>query len=282
MNTPVTHRCAVLGSPIAHSLSPLIHRTAYDVLGLHGWRYDAFEVDEAGLGDFIASCGPEWVGLSCTMPLKRRLLDFGEPSLRARTLQSGNTYVFARDGRPALVDNTDVAGLLEPIRRAGVERAASAILVGSGATGRSALLALAELGVRDVLVVARDARRARDSLEPVASPLGVLLDVRPWGVPLTARRDVLISVVPLTLPTAMVRGLLPLTRLVFDVRYGFGPSPFAEPAAAAGTPFLGGVDMLVAQAIGQIRLFTGLTCPLQPLLDAVGAELARRAAARDA
>jgi shikimate dehydrogenase len=278
MNEPSAHRCAVLGSPIAHSLSPLIHRTAYDVLGLHDWSYEAFDVDEAGLAAFIASCGPEWVGLSCTRPLKRKLLDFGEASFRARALQSGNTFLFPHGDSPAFIDNTDVAGLLHPIRRAGFENAASAIVVGSGATARSALLALAELGVRDVLVVARDAQRAHNSLDPVASHLGMLIDVRHWAVPQTARRDVLISVVPVQLAPDMVRGLLPLARLFFDVQYGYGPSPFAEPVAAAGKPFLHGIDMLVTQAIGQIQLFTGETCALEPLVEAVNAELARRQA----
>nr|NLI51736.1 shikimate dehydrogenase [Propionibacterium sp.] len=280
MAAEVTHRCAVLGKPIAHSLSPVIHNTAYDVLGLTGWHYGAHEVDEAELGAFIRSCGPEWVGLSCTMPLKRKLLEFGEASFRARTLRAGNTYVFPREGRPAFVDNTDVAGILDPIRRAGFEQAASAIIVGAGATARSALLALSELGVRDVLVVARSVERAHASLDPVASLLGLLLDIRPWGVPVTARRDVLLSVVPVPLGPELVRGLLPLTRLVFDVQYGHGPSQFADGAAAAGTPLLDGLDLLVTQAIGQIELFTGETCPVEPLAAAVRAEMARRTGER--
>lgn len=274
--TDITHRCAVLGSPISHSLSPVIHRTAYQLLGLEGWHYEAFDVDEDGLGDFISSRGPEWVGLSCTMPLKRRLLDFGEASFRARALQSGNTLVFNHEGGPSFIDNTDVAGILHPIHRAGFETAASAIIVGAGATARSALLALAELGVRDVLVVARDQQRAHNSLDPVASHLGMFIDVRGWGVPLTARRDVLISVLPMPLDADLAAGLLPLARMFFDVNYGDGPSPFAVPAAEAGKPFIDGVEMLVTQAIGQLQLFTGQTCPLEPLQDAVHAELVRR------
>ena len=128
-----------------------------------------------------------------------------------------------------------------------------------------------------MLVVARDAQRAHNSLDPVASHLGMFLDVRPWGVPMTARRDVLLSVVPVPLPPEMVAGLMPLTRLVFDVQYGHGPSEFADACAASGKPLLDGLDMLVTQAIGQIQLFTGQTCPIEPLADAVRAEMARRA-----
>lgn len=272
----VTHRCAVLGSPIAHSLSPVIHAVAYRELGLAGWAYGRHEVDEAGLGDFIAGCGPEWVGLSCTMPLKEELLRFGEPTERARLLRAGNTYVFGRAGAPALVDNTDVEGILAPIRGAGVERAASAIIVGAGATARSALYALAGLGVREVTVVARDAGRARASLGWLASELGVRLEMAPWAAPDVGPCDVLVSVVPAAVPAELASGLVAGAGLVFDVRYGQGPSAFAAAAAASGVRVLDGLDMLVAQAVGQLRLFTGRECPSGPLMDAARAELARR------
>ncbi len=267
----------MIGSPIAHSLSPVIHRTAYGLLGLDDWRYDAVEVDAAGLAGFVAGCGPEWVGLSCTMPLKERVLELGEASERARLLRSGNTFLFGRDGAPARVENTDVAGILNPLRQAGVTAARSALLVGAGATARSALLALAELGVTDVLVVARDATRAHASLDGLADTLGQSLDVRGWGAPETGRRDVLISTVPAALDPTLVSALVARAAVVFDISYGHGPSRFAPEAAAAGVPLLDGLDMLVGQALDQIVLMTGRPCPAAPLLAAARAELARRA-----
>lgn len=265
MSTTVTHRCAVLGSPIAHSLSPVIHRRAYEVLGLTGWAYGAHEVDAAGLASFIETCGQEWVGLSCTMPLKEALLGLGEASELAVALNSANTYLFARDGRPARVENTDVAGIADPLRAVGVERARTAIVVGAGATARSGLAALAQLGVDDVLVIARDAERAHTSLDAVADTLGQTLDVRPWGVPETGRRDVLLSVLPVAPDASLAEALVPLAGAIVDAQYGHGPSRFAGSAAAHSVPLLDGVDMLVAQARVQVRLMTGLDCPAAPL-----------------
>jgi acyl-CoA thioester hydrolase len=116
-------RCAVAGQPIAHSLSPLIHTTAYRVLGIEdSWEYDRVELDAAGLPGFVAGCGPEWVGLSCTAPLKHAVLGLGTASPRALLLDSGNTLVFAREGRPARVENTDVTGMLGALARGGGHR----------------------------------------------------------------------------------------------------------------------------------------------------------------
>ena len=74
----VTHRAAVLGMPIEHSLSPVLHTAAYAELGLSGWDYGRYAVDEAGLPGFVAGLGPEWVGLSLTMPLKRVALEVAD------------------------------------------------------------------------------------------------------------------------------------------------------------------------------------------------------------
>lgn len=263
-----THRCAVLGSPIAHSLSPLIHNTAYRVLGLTGWRYDAFEVAEDGLGAFIAGCGPEWVGLSCTMPLKRALLDFGVVSERAALLRSANTFLFGTPDEPSRVENTDVDGVLDPLRTAGLESARTAVLVGAGATARSALAAFAALGVERVVVVARDAGRALASLGDVAGRLGLPLDVRGWGEP-GVRSDVVVSVLPVALDADLAAALVANTGYVLDAQYGHGTSAFAGPAADRGVVLLDGLDMLVAQARVQLRLMTGHECPAEPLLDAV-------------
>lgn len=260
------NRCAVLGSPIAHSLSPLIHSRAYEVLGIaDAWHYGRHEVDAAGLADFVADCGPEWVGLSCTAPLKEAVLELGEPSERAQLLGSGNTYVF-NEGSP-FVENTDVTGLIGAFARSGVTTASSAVLLGNGATARSALYALAEMGVDRVLVLARSEANARASLASLAEALGVRLSYGPWGeVPDVEASDVLVSTVSNPLPPQVAAGLVSQTAACFDATYNHYPTELDRAARAAGIVQLSGIDLLVGQALDQIELFTGRRCPAEPLL----------------
>ncbi len=115
-------KAAVLGSPIAHSLSPALHRAAYARLGLDGWSYQAIECDEPGLPGRLAGCGPQWAGLSLTMPLKRAvlpLLDRADPVTAATGC--ANTVVFSGGAR--LGFNTDVAGLVTALAETGLDRA---------------------------------------------------------------------------------------------------------------------------------------------------------------
>lgn len=271
------NRCAVIGKPVAHSLSPAIHTRAYEVLGLQDdWHYGRHEVDEAGLAAFVAGCGPEWVGLSCTAPLKRALLSLGEPSERARVLDAGNTLLFAHGGVPR-IENTDVTGLTRALAGAGVTEASSAVLLGNGATARSALMALAELGVREVLVLARSAERARAGLGALAARFGQTLEVAPWGeVPDAAASDLLISTVSEPLRPEVAAGLVRATRACFDATYNHYPTELDRAARAAGIVALSGLDLLVGQALDQIELMTGRSCPAGPLLDAAHAAWAAR------
>ena len=104
-------KAAVLGSPIAHSLSPVLHRAGYQALGLDGWSYQAIECDEARLPALISGCGPDWAGLSLTMPLKRAvlpLLDEAEPLVAE--VGAANTVIFDAGRRSG--HNTDVPGMI--------------------------------------------------------------------------------------------------------------------------------------------------------------------------
>lgn len=264
-------RCAVLGQPVAHSLSPLIHTRAYEVLGIAGeWHYGRHEVGVDELEAFVASCGPEWVGLSCTAPLKRAVLGLGEASATATLLDAGNTYLFG--GRPR-VENTDVTGLVQAFARAGVTQAATALLLGNGATARSALLALSRMGVRETLVLARSQERARASLAGLAATLGVRLEYAPWGSVPDARAEVLVSTVSEPLPPAVAAGLAARTSACFDATYNHYPTELDRAARAAGIVQVSGIDLLVGQALEQIRLMTGHACPAAPLLEVAHAAL---------
>jgi len=155
-------RAAVLGSPIKHSLSPVLHGAAYQALELHDWRYDMIECDEPGLPPLIDGMGPEWAGLSLTMPLKRVALAVAdEVSPLARAVGAANTLVFPPGG-PAggrRADNTDVAGMVAALREAGLTQVKQAVILGAGGTAQSALAAVRELGHQSPVVLVRNLAR---------------------------------------------------------------------------------------------------------------------------
>jgi shikimate dehydrogenase len=275
-------RAAVLGSPIAHSLSPALHRAAYAELGFDDWTYEAIECDEAGLAALVTSRGPEWAGLSLTMPLKRTvlpLLDHVDPV--AAATGGVNTVVFRPEGRYGY--NTDVQGIVDALTEAGAHAPSSVTILGAGATACSALAALPELGATAADIVLRDPTRATGLLA-TADRLGLKVRLRPFEdlqkddalVP-----DLLIS----TVPAGAANHYAERTRLtrhapaaVLDVVYAPWPTPLATAAAAAGAVVASGFAMLLHQAAAQVELMTGKPAPLEAMRAAGEAELARRAA----
>jgi shikimate dehydrogenase len=270
-------KAAVLGSPIAHSLSPALHRAAYVKLGLDGWSYQAIECDEAGLPGRLAGCGPQWAGLSLTMPLKRAvlpLLDRADPV--AAATGGANTVVFSGGAR--LGYNTDVAGLVSALAEAGLDRApAGALVLGGGATACSALAALAELGLGQAAVAVRDPARAAGLLA-AASRLRISVELCPFGKETGA--ELLVSTVPAGAAdfyAERLRGSAYPPRIVVDVVYHPWPTPLATAASRAGSVVVSGFELLLHQAARQVELMTGRTPPVQAMREAGLAELARRA-----
>lgn len=272
----VGRRCAVLGSPIEHSLSPVLHRAAYEALGLVDWTYDAHEVDERRLAGFVAGCGPEWAGLSLTMPLKSAVLELGQPSETAALVGAANTLVFDHAGGRHRVENTDVTGMTAALLGAGVTGADRALLIGAGATARSSLAALAPLGVTDVAVMARSQARAHDSLDPVAEHLGITLTVLEWGGVPAEDRAVTIATAPTDLERELADRVATVSPVVFDIIYDPWPTALAAAAQRVGATVLDGMDLLAHQAVGQVRLFTGHDVDVTVLLSAGRAALADR------
>jgi shikimate dehydrogenase len=271
-------RAAVLGSPIAHSLSPALHTAAYRALGLTGWSYEAIECDEARLPGLLDSLGPDWAGLSLTMPLKRAVLPLlDRTESLAITVISANTVVF-KDGQ-RLGFNTDVAGLVAAMREAGVTPEGNVAVVGAGATARSALAALRETGICDVTVAVRSRPRA-EQLLTVAGQLGVPVSLTDLGAGGLVSRgwDLLISTIPGS-AAADVAGLLAAgkvtARAVVDVGYEPWPTSLAVTARAAGSVVVTGYELLVHQAAGQVELMTGHRAPVEVMRAAGLAELDR-------
>ena len=258
----IGRRAAVLGRPIAHSLSPVLHRAAYASLGLTEWRYDAVEVGDAdGLRRLVASCDGSWAGLSLTMPLKRLV----QPLLRrqsrlAEATGSVNTVLFTPDG--LVGDNTDVEGLVRALGEAGTTQVSRAVVLGGGATAASAVAALVQLGCPSPQVVVRSVERAA-AVEATGRALGATVRLRPWGDAPGAlqRADVVVTTVPVSGGDAVVAAIdtaADTPGLLLDVTYDPWPTPAAGRWTARGGRAAGGFGMLLHQAAAQVRLMTGL------------------------
>jgi shikimate dehydrogenase len=268
-----TRRAAVLGSPIAHSLSPQLHTAGYRALGLEGWSYDRFEIDEAALPGFFAQLGPEWAGLSLTMPLKRAVIPLlDEITDTAASVEAVNTVVFRPDGR-RVGDNTDIPGLVAALHERGVEKTESAAILGAGATASSALAALARICTGEVTVYVRSEQRAAE-MRQWGERLGVQVRPAEWADAVRAfEAPLVISTTPAGGTDALAGRLPAHVGTLFDVLYDPWPTPLAAAWQERGGHVLSGLDLLVHQAVFQFRQFTGE--PRSPLA-AMRAAAARR------
>lgn len=250
----LTRRLAVWGDPIGHSRSPLLHAAAYGVLGLD-WTYERRQVDEAGFPAAVASLDPSWRGLSLTMPLKAAAFDHVATRDRYAEL-TGAVNTLLLDGDEPAGLNTDVSGIVAALRESGVEHADTARIVGTGATATSALVALGELGAREVDVRARRPERA-DVLVRLGAELGMrvstsAIDASPVPhVPLTIATVPGDAVLPDTVTDALAAG----GGTLFDVVYGTWPTALGAAWQRAGLPATSGLGMLLHQALLQVRAF---------------------------
>ena len=278
-------RAAVLGSPIEHSLSPALHRAAYAAAGL-SWRYDRIELRDAQLSDFLATLTDDWAGLSLTMPLKVaavELADWVDP--QAQLLGVANTLVCPHaPGRGARAEglaayNTDVFGIERALTSAGIHEVRRGVVLGAGATARSALAALANIGAEHVTVVARRPTVAAD-LVALGQALGVSVQIAPWSEvadtwPGSAWPADELAVTVSTVPAGAadeVAGALsgypqPPRGALLDVVYH--PWPTALAAAWPGQ-VINGLEMLVWQAVAQVRLMAGIEPEVAAMRAAVG------------
>ena len=267
-------RAAVLGSPVAHSRSPQLHLAAYRALGLDGWTYDRIECTAEELPTVVGAFGPEWVGVSVTMPGKFAALRFAdERTDRAELVGSANTLVRTEKGWRA--DNTDidgVAGALGTTRN--IRRA---MVLGSGGTAPAAVVALADLGARTITVVARSREKAARLLE-LAPALGVRVGFCALTDPdlpaVVADADVLVSTIPAE-AAAEHAATFALVPVLLDAIYNPWPTPLAQAVAAptggsAGGEVISGLQMLLHQAFSQVEQFTGRPAPRQQMAAALG------------
>ncbi|MBB1256196.1 shikimate dehydrogenase [Streptomyces sp. OF3] len=275
-------RAAVLGSPIGHSLSPELHRAAYRELGLTDWTYDRFEVTERTLRPFLGELSGPWAGLSLTMPLKRAVIPLlDEIGETAAAIEAVNTVVFTDDGR-RVGDNTDVPGLVAALAERGVTRVPEAVVLGAGATASSALAALARICDGEVTAYVRSPERAAE-MRGWGERLGVEVRTADWADAARAlRAPLVVATTPAGSTNALVDAVPERPGTLFDVLYEPWPTPLAAAWSARGGDVLGGLDLLVHQAVLQVEMMTGVPeAPLAAMRAAGEAALAARAALRE-
>lgn len=262
----MTLKAAVLGSPISHSLSPTLHRAAYEALGLD-IEYTAIETPTEMLAQRIAELDDNTLGYSLTMPLKRDVLSLVNNHSRL-VIQTGcaNTVYRNEDQKWAL-ENTDVFGIVQTILQAGLSHIKSACIIGSGATAGSALIALSELGVERVTCYARN-QAAFLLLRSQSESLGVDFQ----AVTLENEKEVVLSgdLVISTVPSSAQKQIIDMFAVdqghsvLLDIAYNPWPSELASYwELHGGGPVLSGVDMLLWQACAQVELFTGEKAPVE-------------------
>jgi shikimate dehydrogenase len=247
-------RLAVLGSPISHSLSPTIQHAAYVFLGLD-WQYEAIEVHEGGLREFLQGCDSDWLGLSLTIPLKAEAIRVcSEVDALASQVGGANTITWA--GSITRAHNTDVAGFETALALAGVNHVASAVILGGGATARAAVAAVSQL-TDQVTVYVRDAKR-EEGLRKAAGLRDIKLQVAPWiQVANGLSAPLVISTTPQGVNDFLGKLNFDAPGLLFESLYDPWPTKLVSSWERAGGRVIGGLELLVGQAIEQIRLFVG-------------------------
>ena len=251
-------KAAVLGKPISHSLSPVLHNAGYQAQGLEH-EYERHEVDESGLASFVQSLSADWMGLSLTMPLKVAAFSIVE-SVTPLVEISGsiNTLVF---GERIIGYNTDIYGIVQACIESGVAEPETCTIIGSGATARSAIVAARELGITRIELLARNSE-AILQCDQIAQELGITFIAPPIDESKWQESDLVIN----TTPTGVADKLLPATSsvsgLLLDVIYHPWPTQIASRWETAGGAICPGYLMLLHQAVAQYELFTGVDAPV--------------------
>ncbi|MFV0532575.1 MAG: shikimate dehydrogenase [Cumulibacter sp.] len=273
--------CAVIGSPIDHSLSPALHTAAYADLGLP-WRYTRRDVPAGELARFVDALSVEGIddlacgGLSVTMPGKAEALaraDERDP--RAVVLGAANTLVPRFENETVAgwsAYNTDVDGIVGAFGQHGLTQAASkrCVIIGAGGTAAAAVAALCAMGAQRVAVVARNHAKAA-GLSAAGEQLGIRVDLVSFADVAAAIRqaDVVTSTVPPGVADAVAQYGLRTGQVVLDAVYAGGETALLRQARTDGATAVGGVHMLLHQAVEQVRLMTGL----RPSVEAMRAAL---------
>ncbi|MGI8414746.1 MAG: shikimate dehydrogenase [Nakamurella sp.] len=263
----------MLGSPVDHSLSPVLHRAGYAALGLRRWSYERIDCDGQSLPGLVGLLDASWVGLSVTMPAKSAAAAAASGrSARVELLGVANTLVRSNSAGHAgwFAENTDVDGVIGALRAHGLDRPGTVLLLGGGGTALSAVAAISELAADAVVVAGRreeSCSRAMDLARQLGLP-ATACSFTAAGLAAAARdAELVISTVPAGAADPFA-GVLADVPVLVDVVYHPWPTPLAA-AGAAGRVTVTGLDMLLHQALRQFELFTGRQAPAAAMRDAL-------------
>lgn len=265
-------RAAVLGQPIAYSLSPYIHNAAYKALGLPH-EFTAIECNEASFKHVLESCDDGWMGLSLTMPLKEVAFTVAHTVTSVALLARSINTLLLTDQIHA--DNTDVYGLVQAVREHSLVKPHRAVIIGSGATARSAIVACHELGVTSIDLIARN-KKALNECGDIAQRLGIAVTADDPRETVFTETTLTINTTPAGVADSLIPTLHPPAGAILDVVYHPWPSAITAHWQNSGLVAIPGHSMLLHQAVKQFQLMTGLPAPVEVMRQAVAAKLHNR------
>jgi shikimate dehydrogenase len=247
-------KAAVLGYPIAHSLSPVLHGKAFELLGIAG-SYEAIEVESGGLSEFLKSQGQSYNYLSLTMPLKEEVLEIASDSgievdELAQRIQSVNTLI--RKGSGWSATSTDGSGFIKALANAGYDHFNSVLILGAGGTARAVAGALDDIA-DNVAVMGRSVRR---NAGIAACFRKVVPEFIVWDDQIDLRQfDLVVNTTP-SGAADLVAEYIPskVEGLLFDVLYKPWPTLIARRWSDGGGKVISGLELLLYQGIDQINL----------------------------
>ena len=260
---------AVLGSPISHSLSPVLHKAAFDFLGLQG-SYSAIEVTSGTLQEFVRTRGHEFDYLSLTMPLKEEVLALDvEVDELTRRIQSGNTLI-NRDNTWSLT-STDGSGLVAALAHAGLTQFESVLILGAGGTARAVTGALDSI-TKNLHVLGRSSVR-QEALESAVAHSN--FEYHRWNLDVDfAAYDLVVNTTPAGAADLLANSVHPgISASLFDVIYKPWPTELAQRWSDCGGSVINGLELLLYQGIDQLEIVldmpldrTALAEHVRPLL----------------
>lgn len=270
-------KAAVLGSPIEHSLSPILHKAAYQELGLTH-TYEAIEISAEDFLEFFNKLDNEWLGLSLTMPLKEIAFEVAQQvSSVAKQTGSINTLIF---GKTIKADNTDVYGIAQVLREANFDKPKSATIIGAGATARSAIAALSGLGVEEVVVIARNPIKSATCID-LGNELGISLDATNEPTDILFATDVVVNTTPKGVADVFADQISLAKGALLEVVYNPWPTKLASTWQSKSLKVIPGYEMLLHQAVRQVELMTGLIPDVKNMRSALLSELLKRGIATE-